>query len=105
VIKTVIPGVAPWREVLADPRIWHFAFHAIPDLPETLVRGHERPYFDFFHNVLASDPNRIPDAVRAEFASAYARPEALKAGFDWYRAMPEEAERNAAPARIATPIL
>jgi pimeloyl-ACP methyl ester carboxylesterase len=105
VINTVIPGLEPWSKLVADPQIWHFAFHAVPELPETLVHGHERAYFDFFHDVLSDDPRRIPDAVRESFANDYARPEALKAGFDWYRAMSADAKRNAAPKAITSPIL
>jgi pimeloyl-ACP methyl ester carboxylesterase len=41
-MNTVIPGIDPWSQILSDRRIWHFAFHAVPDLPEALVRGHER---------------------------------------------------------------
>lgn len=105
VMNTVVPGVEPWSKVIADPRIWHFAFHAIPDLPELLVAGHERAYFDFFHNALAADPKRIPEKLRADFAQAYSRPEALKAGFDWYRAMPRDAKHNAECSRFSTPLL
>lgn len=105
VINTVIPGLDPWDALLADPRVWHFAFHAIPDLPETVVQGRERAYFDFFHDALASDPAKIQGPLREVFAQAYARPEALKAGFDWYRAMARDAERNASPKAIATPLL
>lgn len=104
-MNTVVPGVDPWSETLADPRIWHFAFHQTPDLPETLVRGRERPYFDFFVDALAGDKAAISAELRERFAAAYGRPEALKTGFDWYRALPAEAERNARPGRIATPIL
>lgn len=105
IMNTVIPGLEPWDALLADPHVWHFAFHAIADLPETLVRGRERAYFDFFHDALASDPAKIPDALRETFALAYMRPEALEAGFDWYRAMARDAERNASPKAISTPIL
>jgi pimeloyl-ACP methyl ester carboxylesterase len=105
VMNTVIPGIEPWSKIVSDPRIWHFAFHAVPDLPEILVRGHERTYFDFFHDFLAGDPKRIPEALREEFARAYARPDALKTGFDWYRAMSADAKRNAMPTPIPTPLL
>jgi pimeloyl-ACP methyl ester carboxylesterase len=105
VINTVIPGIDPWAQLMADPRIWHFAFHALPGLPETLVRGHERVYFDFFTDFLSGDPKRIPDALRAQFVRAYRRPDALKAGFDWYRAMAKDAEHNATATSIATPLL
>jgi pimeloyl-ACP methyl ester carboxylesterase len=67
VMNTVIPGLEPWSEIISDPRIWHFAFHALPDLPETLVRGHERLYFDFFTDFLSGDPKRISDELRTQF--------------------------------------
>lgn len=105
VMNTVIPGIEPWSKLIADPRIWHFAFHSVPELPELLVRGHERAYFDFFHDVLSGDPKRISGDLREQFARAYARPEALKAGFDWYRAMARDAERNGVRRRVTTPLL
>lgn len=105
VINTVVPGLEPWEALLADPHVWHFAFHAIANLPEILVRGRKRVYFDFFHDVLAGDPAKIPDALRERFAQAYERPEALKAGFDWYRAMASDAKHNAKPKAISAPIL
>jgi pimeloyl-ACP methyl ester carboxylesterase len=105
VMNTVIPGLDPWQKILSDPRIWHFAFHLLPELPETLVAGHERAYFDFFYNVMASDPQHLPDARRDAYARGYARREALQAGFDWYRAMPKDAEHNREAKEIRTPIL
>jgi pimeloyl-ACP methyl ester carboxylesterase len=103
--NTVIPGVDPWQKLISDPRIWHFAFHAVPDLPELLVAGHERPYFDFFFNFLGSKTRPLPDEIRSRFAEAYGRPEALKAGFDWYRALAADAKRNAEHKAIDTRIL
>jgi pimeloyl-ACP methyl ester carboxylesterase len=105
VMNTVIPGVEPWSKVIADPRIWHFAFHAIPELPEAMVSGRERPYFDFFIDFLAGDKEKITEPMRAAFETAYARPEALKAGFDWYRSFELDAERNAKAKVIKTPML
>jgi len=105
VMNTVIPGIEPWSQILSDPRIWHFAFHAIPELPEILVQAHQRRYFDFFTNVLSGDPKRIPENLRDDFARAYTRREALTAGFDWYRAMAADAAHNASYKRINTPLL
>lgn len=105
VMNTVIPGVEPWSKVIADPRIWHFAFHAIPELPETLVSGRERPYFDFFIDFLAGDKEKITASMRETFVAAYARPEALKAGFDWYRSFEQDAKRNATAQPIDAPML
>ena len=41
IMDVVIPGRHPWEQVLANPYLWHFAFHSIPELPERLVQGHQ----------------------------------------------------------------
>jgi pimeloyl-ACP methyl ester carboxylesterase len=103
--NTVIPGIDPWNKVIADPRIFHFAFHSVPKLPELLVTGHERQYFDFFLDFLSKKKDSLSDELRAEFTRAYERPEALTAGFDWYRTMEKDAARNSQPKRIDLPLL
>jgi pimeloyl-ACP methyl ester carboxylesterase len=105
VMNTVIPGLDPWSKVLSDPRIFHFALHNVPQLPEQLVSGRERAYFDFFYDIMAADPRNLSNAARAAYAVGYKRREALKAGFDWYRAMAKDAEHNARPTDIRTPVL
>jgi pimeloyl-ACP methyl ester carboxylesterase len=105
IMNTVIPGLDPWEDVLANPRIWHFAFHQIPGLPETLVSGRERPYFDFFFDALAGDKAKIDEGFRQACVEQYSTPAALRTGFDWYRALPRDAEYNAVPRVIDTPIL
>ena len=70
-----------------------------------LVAGRERPYFDFFFDALSAHPERIGDPVRRQFALGYSTPAALKAGFDWYRAMPDDARHNGRHKRIDTPML
>lgn len=105
VMNTVIPGIPPWAEIIADPRIFHFALHAIPELPELLVQGRQRRYFDFFYDMMAGDKTALTEEARNEYAQAYQRPEALTAGFDWYRAMTDDAKHNARAKRIDVPIL
>jgi pimeloyl-ACP methyl ester carboxylesterase len=102
---TVIPGIDPWSQVIADPRIWHFSLHRIPKLPETLVTGRERPYFDFFFNALAKEPRALDENLRRRLTEAYLRAESLHAGFEWYRAFPRDAERNAIHKAIDVPLL
>jgi pimeloyl-ACP methyl ester carboxylesterase len=107
-MDTVIPGVDPWERVLRNPYLWHFAMHAIPNLPERLVRGHQREYFDYFYDVLSPDPARISDRERSASAEAYAGDAALTAGFSWYRAFPRDAADNRAAGggtEVTTPVL
>ena len=109
IMDVVVPGVGPWEDVLRNPFIWHFAFHAIPDLPELLVGGRQRPYFDYFYDAVSRRPDAIPPASRDAYAAAYADAGALATGFGWYRAFPEDARRNAAwaadPVRATVPVL
>jgi pimeloyl-ACP methyl ester carboxylesterase len=94
IVETVVPGVDPWERVLANPYIWHFAFHAIPKLPERLVQGHQAEYFAFFYDTIAANPSTIGREVRATYAEAYRSEASLGAGFDFYRAFPQDARDN-----------
>jgi pimeloyl-ACP methyl ester carboxylesterase len=106
IMDVVIPGLDPWATVIANPYLWHFALHAVPGLPETLVQGNQRPYFDYFYDLLSAEPAAIPDEARDAYARAYGSTAALTAGFDWYRAFPADAERNAADTGpVDTPLL
>jgi pimeloyl-ACP methyl ester carboxylesterase len=106
IMNTVVPGVPPWDQVLANPYVWHFAFHSIPELPELLVQGKQRPYFDYFFEVLSPGRPAIPEEARNAYAEAYGSDQALTAGFDWYRMLHQDAATNAAMGgAIATPLL
>lgn len=106
IMDVVIPGLEPWERVLRNPHIWHFAFHAIPNLPETLVEGRQADYFAWFFDAIAARPGAISDAARARYAAAYARTSALRTGFDWYRAFAQDARDNTANVQpLPTPML
>lgn len=107
IMNVAVPGVAPWTEIKRNPAIWHFAFHTIPDLPETLVSGRQATYFAYFFDRLSASPAGVSASARETYAAAYSRPEALRAGFDWYRAFPEDERNNIAVERqtVDTPVL
>jgi pimeloyl-ACP methyl ester carboxylesterase len=109
IMDVVIPGLSPWEEVRRNPSIWHWSFHAVPDLPERLVMGKERDYFDFFYNAISAHPERITGDARHRYVRAYSNPAALGTGFNWFRAFPQNAKDNremtADNPTIATPVL
>jgi pimeloyl-ACP methyl ester carboxylesterase len=43
ILETEIPGIEPWGEDKA--KLWHFAFHQTPKLPEQLLAGRQFIYF------------------------------------------------------------
>jgi pimeloyl-ACP methyl ester carboxylesterase len=98
ILDVPIPGVAPWDDFVRAPFLWHFALHAVPELPEQLVGGRELGYFGYFYDLLSATPGVPSKEVRREQAAAYAAPGALSAGFGWYRAFTEDVEDNLAVA-------
>ena len=108
IMDTVVPGVDPWEQVRRNPYIWHFAMHSIPGLPERLVQGRQREYFDYFYDVLSADPDKITAQARADYVQAYATDGALTAGFNWYRTFAKDAVENKEAASrqgVRTPVL
>jgi pimeloyl-ACP methyl ester carboxylesterase len=107
IMDVAIPGIDPWNEVKQNPFIWHFAFHAVPDLPEKLIAGNERIYFDYFFNVLSAKPDAIDEKSRTIFSAAYATPDSLKTALDWYRNFPRDEKNNLSTKGkpIETPVL
>jgi pimeloyl-ACP methyl ester carboxylesterase len=107
IMNSAIPGLDPWDELVCNPFVWHIALHSTPGLPELLVAGHQRAYFDYFYDLLSPDPSAITDEARADYAQAYASEAALTAGFNWYRTFGADARAHATSAQKApeTPLL
>ena len=82
-----------------------FAFHRLADLPEQLVVGREYEYLSWFFNN-AHRKTAITDADARSYAAAYAKPSALRAGFEYYRAFDQDAIENAGDRTpLAMPVL
>ena len=94
VVDAPLPGTAVFDRLRSDPRVWHFAFHGARDVAEMLVAGRERQYLQAFFNARIFDPSAITDADLDAYASAYAAPGAMRAGFEVYRAFDRDAQDN-----------
>jgi pimeloyl-ACP methyl ester carboxylesterase len=99
------PGFLPPE--LGGNEPWWFAFHQVPNLPESLVEGKEREYISWFLKGLAYNPSAITEEDIDVFASHAKAPGAMRAGFEYYRAFPVDAEQNreSAKNKITTPVL
>lgn len=98
-----IPGITLPDALPATPergwRTWHFAFHAIPDLPETLIAGREREYLDWFLRRKAANPEAFSDADIEEYLRVFKKDGGLRAGLAYYRAAAQSAKQNRTLAR------
>ncbi len=88
---------------------WHFGFHALPELPEALTAGREDTYLRFFYRFGGAAPDAISEEAQAEYVRAYSQPGAMTAGFNYYRAVPQDIADNTAfreaGRKLAMPIL
>jgi pimeloyl-ACP methyl ester carboxylesterase len=99
----IVDGHPPTEENPWPPE-WHHAFHAVPDLPETLVAGREELYLRWFFDNVGHPSYEIPAEAMAEYLRTYSQPEALRAGFEYYRALGEDMRENSRLARTPLPM-
>jgi pimeloyl-ACP methyl ester carboxylesterase len=101
-----LPGVGPWDDIVKSHALWHFSFWG-PDA-ERLVAGRERIYLDRFWNEFSADPRRFGEASREHYAALYARPGAMHAGFEQFKAFDQDAIDNKtflAKGKLTMPVL
>lgn len=106
VMDAFLPGVAGGDAVYNNPNLWHFRFHG--PTPEALVRGRERLYFDYYWNDFAADKKKsLPEADRAAYAAAYARPGRMKAGWAYFTSFPQTGKDFAqmSKTKLSMPVL
>ncbi|WP_018266003.1 alpha/beta fold hydrolase [Methylosinus sp. LW4] len=93
--EAVIPGLAPSPPIFVPPSdnifLWHFLFNQILDLPEFLTSGREKEYLGFIFDKWSHRRDRVAADV---YAAAYGTPGGLRAGFAYYRAIPETIRQN-----------
>ena len=104
VLDVTIPGDGS-PNISQGGRRWHHAFHQTLDLPEALVAGREDIYLGWFYRNYGARPDAIPEADIAEYLRVYRQPGALRAGFSYYRAIPQDiADNSATAARFKLPM-
>jgi pimeloyl-ACP methyl ester carboxylesterase len=89
VMEVPPPGFFPPR-----PLPWWLYFHQTPNVPEALVEGKEMEYLSWFYQNLAYNPSAITQEDINEYVSRYSAPGGMRAGFEYYRAFPEDAIQN-----------
>jgi pimeloyl-ACP methyl ester carboxylesterase len=103
VIDYTFPGFAPPGKMPT----WWSVFHQAPDIPEVLVEGKELMYLSWFYHNLAYNPAAITQADINEFVSHYSAPGGMRAGFEYYRAFPQDAieNQNYSKIKLTMPVL
>ena len=107
ILDVTLPGIGP--DISQGGRRWHHAFHMTPELPEALTAGREREYLGWFYREFSWQRGAITDADIDEYLRCYSRPGAMRSGFEYYRALPQDKADNQALAasgfRLTMPVL
>lgn len=111
VLDAAIPGVTPAESFQLStqsiPKTFQFYFHAVPDLPEELTAGRERQYLSWFFRTKAVRQNAIAPEDVNEYVRRYSAPGAMRAGFEYYRAVPADITQNqqSIKTKLSMPVL
>ncbi len=86
---------------------WHFGFNMAPELPEQLVEGRERLFLSYFYKRGTVSSDAITDADIDEYVRSYRKPGGMKAAFDYYRTLFDDAAVNRArlDPKLRMPVL
>jgi pimeloyl-ACP methyl ester carboxylesterase len=91
-----VPGDQPAGAPIGGGARWHHMFHQVPDLPEALVHGRERIYLEWFFMNGCDRAGAFSDADIVEYVRTYSQPGAMRAGFNFYRALNKDVADNRA---------
>jgi len=94
ILDTILPGFGAEEAANFSPNgLWHLSFHSVRDLPEKLIEGKEDTYLNWFYD-WTYNQSAITSEAREEYIKQYSKPGALRAGFEYYRAIFEDAKQN-----------
>jgi pimeloyl-ACP methyl ester carboxylesterase len=105
-MESIVLG-APEAERFMNTPPWWVAFHNVPALPETLLVGREAAYLNWFHTQLSHEHRGISARSLNAQVQGYLGREALRGGFEHYRAFDRTTEqgKSAAAMRLRMPVL
>ncbi len=101
ILQALVPGYGLERNM---QEAWHFRFHMELDVPEALVSGRERMYLNRFISNGIYDRSAINPEALDEYVRCFSTPGALRAAFNYYRALPQDAKDNEDLAKMKLPM-
>jgi pimeloyl-ACP methyl ester carboxylesterase len=110
VTKLILVDCMPPGTEKMDPAkggMWHYGFHMAAEFPEMLTKGREREYIAAQIAKWGHQKEAIAPEALDEYVKHYASPGGMTAGFNYYRALPDDAKFIAtyADRKFAMPVL
>ncbi|MBS0351761.1 MAG: alpha/beta hydrolase [Proteobacteria bacterium] len=86
---------------------WHYGFHMAPEIPEMLTKGREEEYISAQIKTWTFKKNAISEDLIHEYAKYYATKGGMTAGFNYYRALKDDAAlvNTFANEKLSMPVL
>lgn len=100
ILDVPVAGIGPGGNITG---LWWLQFHSVRDIPEMLVEGHEREYLTWFYRHTCN-PDAITKDDIDEYVSHYASPGGMRAGFEYYRSIPEDIKLNQEYSKVKLPM-
>jgi len=75
-------------------KTWHFSFHMVPDLAETLIQGKEAIYLDWFLRKKAANPFIFEEKDMEEYLRIFSKSGSFRAAMQFYRSVEQSALQN-----------
>ena len=87
--------------------VWHIPFFWIPHLPEMLIAGHEREFWEFWIKAETFNPNAISEEALTEWIACLRAPGGLRGCMETYRAGMKNARINKelGASKLSLPIM
>lgn len=76
------------------PQYWHMAFHAEPDIAESLIVGRERLYLSWFYRKFGYNPAAFTEADIDEYVRWYSEVGAMRSALQYYRNGKQDVAQN-----------
>lgn len=73
---------------------WHLGFFAVPHVPEMLIQGHEREFWETFMRQECYDPTAIEPAALDHWVDCSVQPGGVRGILETYRAGPKSAAHH-----------
>jgi pimeloyl-ACP methyl ester carboxylesterase len=100
ILDVPVAGIGPGGNITG---LWWLQFHSVRDIPEMLVEGHETEYLTWFYRHTCN-PDAITKDDIDEYVSHYASPGGMRAGFEYYRSIPEDIKLNQEYSKVKLPM-
>jgi pimeloyl-ACP methyl ester carboxylesterase len=91
-----LPGGEPDPSLAPDDMRtgWHFSFFGLPNVPELLLAGRERPFWTWYARRQMWDPSALAEDDIDEMVASAEQPGGTRAISEMYRARQADAEQN-----------